>query len=115
MQALPLMKIEPKETLAEVKDEEGLEVVNDPAEKMRLFLAVEEKENQRDRLEERERRKALDYYVDMAFNSEAKTSGSKRKRYSDNEEGDSRTKERKPRKPRKPRAPRKPRDRLDRD
>ena len=106
------MKIEPKETLAEVKDEEGMEVVNDPAEKMRLFLAVEEKENQREWMEKRERRRALDYYVDMAFNSEAKTSGSKRKRYSDNEEGDRKPKERKPR---KPRAPRKPRDRLDRD
>ena len=115
MQALPLMKIEPKETFAEVKDEGGLEVVNDPAEKMRLFLALEEKENQRDWMEEKERRKALNYYVDMAFNSESKTSGSKRKRYSDNEEGDSKTKERRPRKPRKPRAPRKPRDRLDRD
>ena len=109
------MKNEPKETLAEVKDEEGLEVVIDPTEKMRLFLAVEEKENQREWMEERERRRALDYYIDLAFNSEAKTSGSKRKRYSDNEEGDSKSKERRPRKPRKPRAPRKPRDRLDRD
>ena len=109
------MKNEPKETLAEVKDEEGLEVVIDPTEKMRLFLAVEEKENQREWMEERERRRALDYYIDLAFNSEAKTSGSKRKRCSANEEGDSKTKERKPRKPRKPRAPRKPRDRLDKD
>ena len=109
------MKMEPRETLAEVKEEGRLGVVNDPVEKMKLCLAVEEKENQREWMEKRERRRALDYYVDMAFNSESKTSGSKRKRYSDNEEGDSKTKERRPRKPRKPRALRKPRDRLDRD
>jgi len=104
LQALLDIKIEPKETL-----EEGLYDVNN------LGVAEEEDENQRKWAVERERRMALDYYVDLASNNGGvpKNSGCKRKRNSETEEGgDGRTRVRKPRKPRKARAPRKPRDRL---
>ena len=98
------IKVEPKETLEEVKKEEERKDVN--------------KENQREWEVERERRMALDYYVDMATNhggASKSSSGKKRKRKSDTEKGDGETKERKLRKPRKARAPRKPRDRLGQD
>ena len=112
IQALLGIKVEPKETLEEVKEEEGLE-------SFRWGLAVEEEENQRMWAAERERRMALDYYVDMALTNGGvpKNSERKRKRKSETEEegGGTETRERKPRKaraPRKPRVPRKPRDRL---
>ena len=95
------IKVEPKETLEEVKREEEREDAN--------------KENQREWEVKRERGMALDYYVDMATNhggAPKRFSGRKRKRKSDTEKGDGETRERKPRKPRKARAPRKPRDRL---
>merc|ERR1719193_2264384 len=100
LQARLDIKVEPKETLEEVKKEEEREDVN--------------KENQREWEVERERRMALDYYVDIATNNGGvlKNTGSKRKRKSETERGDGETRERKPRKPRKARAPRKPRDRI---
>ena len=106
------IKIEPKETLEQVKKEEGPEDVN--KKKLRLGSAEEEEENPRKWAEERERRIALDYYVDMASNNGSVLkipSGSKRKRKSETEKEDGETRERKPRKPRKARAPRQPRDR----
>lgn len=110
-QAFLHIKVEPKETLEEVKEEEGLK-------NLRWSLAEEEEENQRKWAAERERRMALDYYVDMALTNGGvpKNSGRKRKRKSEAEEegggSGTETRERKPRKPRKARAPRKPRDRL---
>ena len=98
------IKVEPIETLEEVKKEEELDDVK--KESLKMGLAEQE---------ERERRMALDYYVDMATNNGGapkNSSGSKRKRKSETEKGDGETRERKPRKPRKARAPRKPRDRL---
>ena len=115
IQALLGIKVEPKETLEEVKEEEGLE-------SFRWGLTVEEEENQRKWAAERERRMALDFYVDMALTNDGvpKNSERKGKRKSETEEeGEgTETREKKPRKPRKaralrkPRAPRKPRDRL---
>jgi len=111
LQALLGVKVEPKEAIKEVvKKEEGLE-------NLRLGLAVEEEENERKWAVERERRMALDYYVNMAISDGggvSKNCGRKRKRNSDTGEegGGTESKERKSRKPRKPRAPRKPRDRL---
>jgi len=112
LQALLGIKVEPRETLEEVKEEEGLE-------NLRWGLTVEEEENQRKWAAERERRMALDFYVDMALTNMdvPKNSERKRKRKSETEEegGGTETRERKPRKaraPRKPRVPRKPRDRL---
>jgi len=111
LQAFLHIKVEPKETLEEVKEEEELK-------NLRWGLAEEEEENQRKWAVERERRMALDYYVDMALTNGGvpKNSGRKRKRKSEAEEegggSGTETRERKPRKPRKARAPRKPRDRL---
>ena len=81
LQALLGIKVEPKETLEEVKEEEGLE-------NLRWGLTVEEEENQRKWAAERERRMALDYYVDMAFTSGGvpKNFERKRKRKSETEE-----------------------------
>ena len=111
VQAFLHIKVEPKETLEEVKEEEELK-------NLRWGLAEEEEENQRKWAAERERRMALDYYVDMALTNGGvpKNSGRKRKRKSEAEEegggSGTETRERKPRKPRKARTPRKPRDRL---
>merc|ERR550539_9899 len=81
LQALLGIKVEPKETLEEVKEEEGLK-------SFRWGLAVEEEENQRMWAAERERRMALDYYVDMALTNGGvpKNSGRKRKRKGKGEE-----------------------------
>jgi len=109
LQALLGVKVEPKEALEEVKKEEELE-------NLRWGPAVEKEENERKWAVERERRMALDYYVNMALTDGGvpKNCGRKRKRNSDtgHEGGGREPIERKPRKPRKPRAPRKPRDRL---
>jgi len=104
LQAWLDIKVEPIETLEEVKKEEQLEDVN--KENLNMGLAEQE---------ERDRRMALDYYVDMATNNGGAlkiSSESKRKRKSETEKRDGETRERKPRKPRNARAPRKPRDRL---
>merc|ERR1719234_2206281 len=103
LQALLDIKVEPMETLEEVKKEEEQDVNKD---NLKMGLAEQE---------ERERRMALDYYVDMATHNGGapkSSSGSKRKRKSETEKREGETRERKPRKPRKARAPRKPRDRL---
>ena len=106
------IKVELRETLEEVKEEEMMEDVGN------LSAAVEEEENHSSwAVEERERRMALDYYVDMAFNGGVVPKNSdvrkrKRKNEAEEEAGGKEHRERNPRKPRKPRAPRKPRDRL---
>jgi len=104
LQAWLDIKVEPIETLEEEKIEEELKDVD--KESLKKGLAEQE---------ERERRMALDYYVDMATNNGGapkSSSGSKRKRKIQTEKGEEETRERKPRKPRNVRAPRKPRDRL---
>ena len=101
IQALLGVKVEPKEALEEVKKEEELE-------NLRWGPAVEEEENERKWAVERERRMALDYYVNMALTDGGvpKNCGRERKRNSDtgHEGGGREPIERKPRKPRKPRA-----------
>jgi len=102
LQALLDIKVEPKEILEEVEKEEGLYDVDN------LGMAEEEEENQRQWAVERDRRMALDYYVNLALNNGGvpKNSGCKRKRISETEEGGhGRTRVRKPRKPRKAGAP----------